>query len=141
MTQNTFLVIRRSRMFHLAVVSPLFAFTYRRPAFEPLFRLPNQSQRKAQGHPQTASCNPKIQPAKGIRGDPLSASRIHPPMRLRRDGGRKGGAGSATRQPPAHSSRPRTGGRQPNHCPDSRTRAILSFRLIDFPYVLRRNNR
>ncbi len=65
-------------MFHLAVVSPLFAFTYRRPAFEPLFRLPNQSQRKAQGHPQTASCNPKIQPAKGIRGDPLSASRIHP---------------------------------------------------------------
>lgn len=64
----------RSRMFHLAVVTPLFAFTQRRPVFDLSFRFPNQSTRHTK-RPQNRIMQPFSFPPDppSYRGRPLSA--------------------------------------------------------------------
>lgn len=86
-------------------------------------------------HPQMRHAALKIYPQSGINEgrSPLRFA-DSPPMRLRRDGGRKGGAGSSTRHPSGHSTRARTGGRRTPHCSGRRTRAIPAAQWLGYPY-------
>ena len=86
-------------------------------------------------HPQMRHAALKIYPQSGINEgrSPLRFA-DSPPMRLRRDGGRKGGAGGPTRQPPGHSTRARTGGRRSPQSSGGRTRAIPAAQWLGYPY-------
>lgn len=85
--------------------------------------------------PQMRHAALKIYPQSGINEgrSPLRFA-DSPPMRLRRDGGRKGGAGSTTRHSPGHCSRSRTGGRRSPHGSGSQTRAIPAAQWLGYPY-------
>lgn len=86
-------------------------------------------------HPQMRHAALKIYPQSGINEgrSPLRFA-DSPPMRLRRDGGRKGGAGCPTWYPPGRCSRARTGGRRPPHSSGCRTRAIPAAQWLGYPY-------
>lgn len=85
--------------------------------------------------PQMRHAALKIYPQSGINEgrSPLRFA-DSPPMRLRRDGGRKGGAGRPTRHPSGHCTRTRTGGRRSPHRTGSRTRAIPAAQWLGYPY-------
>lgn len=86
-------------------------------------------------HPQMRHAALKIYPQSGINEgrSPLRFA-DSPPMRLRRDGGRKGGAGRATRHSSGQRARARTGGRRSPHCSGRRTRAIPAAQWLGYPY-------